>query len=379
MKAIINARIVAGNYLINDGALIIKDGKIADFGKIKDVNIPANAEIIDAENLYLGPGLIDVHTHAADNKWLFEEPEETSRFLIRHGVTGVLPALYYNLDKKGYLAAMDTIINAYTAGNFKNFLGFYMEGPYLNPNFGCDRDKNTWKGEIRCEDYKELIEKAEKYARVWCIAPEREGLENFVCDVKASIPDIVFAVAHSEATPQQVEKYIPHGLKIGTHHTNATGTIFKYSECRGVCVDEAVNMNDEIYAELISDKMGLHVDPYMQRLVRKIKGDDRIMLISDQFVCDGPVPAGYEEATDIRFDFAGEIAGSGLTLDVACANFMKHTGCSVCQAFKFASANPAAVLGLKDLGVIRRGAVANLIITDGDFNVKKTIMKGELQ
>lgn len=377
MKAIINATVVMRDYLIPDGVILLDGERISRVGKAKDVSIPESAEIIDADGLYVGPGLIDIHTHAADNLWIFEEPEKTSAYMLSHGVTGVLPALYYNLSKDGYLKAMDSIEKSYEAGNFPNFLGYYMEGPYLNPNFGCDREKNTWKGEIKKEDYAPLIEKASKYAKVWCISPEREGIQGFVEDVCDSIPGIVFTVAHSEATPQQIEKYIPYGLKIGTHHTNATGTIFKYSECRGVCVDEAVNYNREIYAELISDKMGLHVDPYMQRLVRRIKGDDRIILIADQFVCDGPIPAGYEEATDIHFDNAGEIAGSGLTLDVACQNFMVHTGCSICDAFRFASTNPATAIGLKRQGYVDEGNIANLIMVDDKFNVKKIILKGE--
>ncbi len=378
MKAITNATVVMRDHLIPDGVIIADGGFISAVGTAKDVAVPAGAEIIDFEGLYVGPGLIDIHTHAADNKWIFEKPEETSRYMLSHGVTGVLPALYYNLTKEGYLEAIDVITDAYKSGRFPNFLGLYMEGPYLNPNFGCDREKNTWKGAIQRKDYTEIIEKAKDYARVWCISPEREGIEQFVKDVTDAVPGIALAVAHSEATPQQVEKYMPYGLKIGTHHTNATGTIFKYSECRGVCVDEAVNYNADIYAELISDKMGLHVDPYMQRLVRRIKGDDRVILISDQFVCDGPIPAGYEEATDIHFDFAGEIAGSGLTLDIACRNFMVHTGCSLVDAFKFASLNPASVLGLKKAGYIREGNFADLIAVDDKFNVKKVIFKGEL-
>lgn len=377
MKAIINATVVMKDHYIPDGVILIDGENIVAVGKRKEITLPDGIEVIDADNNYVGPGLIDIHTHAADNKWLFEEPKLTSEYMLKHGVTGVLTALYYNLNKKAYLDAMDSIIGAYEKGEFKNFLGLYMEGPYLNPNFGCDREKNTWKGEIKREDYLELLDKAEKYVKVWCISPERVGIDGFVKEVSERIPNIVFAVAHSEATPEQVEKYLPYGLKIGTHHTNATGTIFKYSECRGVCVDEVVNYNKEIYAEIISDRMGLHVDPYMQRLVRRIKGDDRIILISDQFVCDGPIPKGYEEATDIHFDFAGEIAGSGLTLDIACANFINHTGCSVCDAFRFASYNPAKALGLKNYGEIREGAVADIIFVDNSFNIKKTILKGE--
>lgn len=377
MKAIVNANVVLPDHVIPNGVVLFEDGVIKDFGKAKDVVIPDGTEIIDAENNYVGSGLIDIHTHAAAKTYFIDDPEKCGKELLKHGVTSVLPALYYSLDKKAFLEAIDKIAGAYESGRFANFLGFYMEGPYLNPGFGCNQDKNTWRFDIKREDYGELIERAKKYAKVWCIAPEREGIEAFVADVKKAIPNCLFAVAHSAATPEQVERFIPYGLKIATHHTNATGTIEHYSECRGVCVDEAVNYNKEIYAELICDRIGAHVVPYMQRLVRRIKGDDRLILISDQFVDDGPVPPGWEEATDINFDHAGEISGSAMTLDNACRNVLFHMGCSVCDSFRFASTNPARALGLWDRGYIAKGTVADLIIVNQFFDIKKVIFKGE--
>ena len=181
------------------------------------------------------------------------------------------------------------------------------------------------------------------------------------------------------AKPEQIEALIPYGLCIGTHHTNATGDRPMYPECRGVCVDEAVNYNREIYAELICDSCGIHVDPYMLRLVRKIKGDDRIILISDACVFDGPIPDGYDGVTDLCFDFAGEIAGSKLSLDVACRNMMKHTGASIVDVFRYASYNPSRVIGLLDRGEIAVGKRADLVIVDHWMKVNKVIFKGELQ
>lgn len=377
MKAIINANIIMTDHVIPNGVILFDNGVIVDFGKAKDVQVPEGAEIIDAENNYVGPGLVDIHTHAADKTYFTEDPKKCSKNLLEHGVTSVLPALYYSLDQKAFVNAINKIIASHESGEFPNFLGFYMEGPYLNPGFGCNQDKNAWRFGVFKEQYQPLIDAAKDYAKVWCIAPEREGIEAFVQDVKKAIPNCLFAVAHSAATPEQVEKFIPYGLKIATHHTNATGTIEHYSECRGVCVDEAVNYNKEIYAELICDRIGAHVVPYMQRLVRKVKGDDRIILISDQFVDDGPVPPGFEEATDINFDHSGEIAGSGMTLDLACKNVLFHMGCSVCDAFRFASTNPARALGLWDRGYIAKGNVADLVIVNQFFDIKTVIFKGE--
>ena len=170
---------------------------------------------------------------------------------------------------------------------------------------------------------------------------------------------------------------MPYGLCIGTHHTNATGDRVFYPEVRGVCVDEAVNYNRDIYAELICDSRGIHVDPYMLRLVRKIKGEDRIILVSDACVFDGPIPPGYDGVTDINFDFEGEIAGSKLSLEVACRNMMKHTGASIMDVFRYASYNPSRAVGFYDRGEIAVGKRADLVIVDHWMKVNKVIFEGE--
>lgn len=379
MKAIINAVLVMKDHLIDDAVLLIDNGLIAAFGERRKLKIPEGCEIIDAEGLFVGPGLIDIHTHASDRLFFVDDPYGAAQHHLKHGTTTVLPALYFSMDTKQYVEAINNLKTAMKDERCKNIAGFYMEGPYLNPKFGCDKEHNPWTGPVDKKDYQPILDAAGECAKVWCLAPERENILDFVLDAKKVNPTCVFTVAHSEATPQQVEAIMPYGLKIGTHHTNATGTLEMYPECRGVCVDEAVNNNPEIYAELICDSMGIHVNPYMQRLVRRIKGDDRIILISDAYAADGPVPEGYDGVTDINFDWAGEIAGSKLTLDVACRNMMKHTGASITNVFQYASGNPARAVGFSDRGEIAVGKRADLIICSYKMDVKYVLYKGEIQ
>lgn len=376
MRAIINATLVMPDHYIPDATLVMDGDKIVDFGR--KMPVPEGAEIIDAKGNFVGPGLIDIHTHADGDTYFHDDPVKCSRTLLDHGVTSVLPALFYSMNKEEHLEAIKKFKDAIAKGECQNIIGVYMEGPYLNPDFGCDKEKNVWKDSIAQKDYAEVVEAAKDFAKVWCVAPEREGILDFVKYVKSEIPEIVFSVAHSEATPEEIEALMPYGLKLGTHHTNATGTLENYPEVRGVCVDETVNYNDGIYAELICDSFGVHVHPYMIRLVKKIKGQDKIILIADSFVADGPPLPGLEEATDINFDWGGDIAGSKLTLDVACHNMMVHTGGSVCDVFKYASLNPSRLLNMPEIGQIKKGNLANLIIVDQWFNVKNTILKGEL-
>lgn len=375
---ITNATLVMEDHYIPDAALLICEGRIADFGSIKAVDVPTDTRRLDVHGALVGPGLIDLHTHAGGNVFFQDDPITASEALLDHGVTGVLPALYMTLSKHAYFEALDKIDEVRETGRCNNILGYYMEGPYLNPRYGCNRDDYAWGDDIDRNDYIDLVERVRNSAKVWALAPERAGIEIFAQEVRRRIPDIVFSVAHSEATPTQIAALMPYGLRLATHHTNATGTLNRYPECRGVCVDEAVNYYDGIYAELIVDANGIHVDPFMLRLIRKIKGDARIILISDAFVSDGPIPPGYDGVTDINFDFSGEIAGTRLTLDAVCRNMMKHTGCSPVDAFKFASTSPANLLRMPNLGRIVRGADANLVVTDSWMNIEHVILKGEI-
>ncbi len=379
MLAIKNATLVMRDHFLPQAVLLIEDGIIADFGEMGKLSIPAGCEIIDAQGLFVGPGLIDIHNHAGGGHWYYDEPEKAAQFNLAHGTTTQLACLYFNMNAQQLLEQIACVKAAMATPEGAAIQGFYMECPYMNPKFGADRENNPWKGPIDPRDYQPIIDAVGEDAKVWVLAPERENILQFVKDAKRANSAVKFSVGHSEASPQQIEALMPYGLCIGTHHTNATGDRIFYPEVRGVCVDEAVNYNRDIYAELICDSRGIHVDPYMLRLVRKIKGEDRILLISDSCVFDGPVPEGYDGVTDINFDWEGEIAGSKLSLEVACRNMMKHTGASLVDVFRYASYNPSRVLGLTDRGEIAVGNRADLVIVDHWMQINKVIFKGKVQ
>ena len=377
MVAIINAELVMKDHLIPEAVLFLEDGVITGYGELRNTPIPEGCQIVDARGLYVGPGFVDIHTHAANKIRFNWDPPTVARYHLEHGTTTVLPALYFSLNREKFVEAIEVIRDAMDKPGCENIAGFYMEGPYMNPDFGSDRSNCPWAGPIDPADYMPVLEAAGDTARVWTLAPEREHIMNFVLDARKINPNVRFAVGHSAAEPHEIEPIIPYGLCLGTHHTNATGTIVKYPECRGVCVDETVSYNDSIYAEVISDSRGVHVDPYMQRLIRKIKGDDKVILISDATSGTGAPLPGFEGVTDINFDHEGEIDGSNLTLNVACRNFMVHTGASVVDVFRFAAYNPARALGMTDRGEIAVGKRADLVFVDHKMNVEKVLLAGK--
>ena len=387
MKAIINAELVMRDHLIPEAVLLIADGKIAGFGEMRTTPIPEGCEIIDAKGLYVGPGLVDIHCHAGSNIRFADDPITAAKQHRENGTTSILATPSTRGTRKGYVEQIGRIRKAMATPEGEIIAGIYMEGPYINPGYGSISN-NVHSDEPRAfdpvpEDYQPLIDAGADIIRVWGTAPEREGMIDFVKAAKAANPEVRFAVTHSEATPQQIEALMPYGLCIGTHHTNATGTIENYPECRGVCVDECVNYNSAIYAELICDSYGIHVDPYMLRLVRKIKGTDKLILISDQTSSDPfPVPE-LAHVTDLNFSYRADgridIDGSKLTLNAACRNWMKHTGASIVEAFRLGSYNPSRVIGLLDRGEIREGLRADLVITDHKMNIKTVIINGNIK
>ncbi len=383
MLAIINAELVMRDHLIPEAVLFIEDGKIAGFGEMRTTPVPESCEILDAKGAYVGPGFVDIHSHAGGGVRFENGPAHAAKAHLANGTTSVLATLGYGTTVPVYLEHIDRIRKCMHSEDGVNIAGIYMEGPYINPNFGSESHLNPWHNKpIVAEDYDQLIAAGADIIRVWATGPEMNGIENFVKAAKKANPEVKFTVGHSTATPAEIEKLVPYGLCLGTHHTNATGTIENYPECRGVCVDECVNYNDGIYAEIISDSMGIHVDPYMQRLVRKIKGDDKIILISDQTDSRVENPPGYDHITDLNFTYMEsggiDISGSKLTLNVACRNWMKHTGASIVDAFKVASYNPAKAVGLTDRGEIREGLRADLIFVDIKMNVSTVMLNGEI-
>jgi len=146
---------------------------------------------------------------------------------------------------------------------------------------------------------------------------------------------------------------------------------------RGCGPDEACIADSEMYAEIICDSHGIHVQPDMLRMLLQAKGVDRLILISDSFVSYGESPEHLRHIEDLVFDDNGFLSGSKLTMDIACRNLMAHTSCGICQAFLLAARNPARVLGLDDeIGSIEPGKKANLVFVDDLFHVQKVMLEG---
>jgi len=376
-----NAQLVLENGILWDSVLLLQGDRIIKYGNKSEMEEEIDAaEIkINAKGAYVGPGFVDIHVHGGGGFTTYFNPVEASEFFLSHGTTSLLVAIPYELCFAEFLQGIQTVRKEIV--NARTIRGLYLEGPYLNADYGSHSYLNTWRGAIDPEQYQVLVDEAGAMAKVWAIAPERPGLLPFLEYARKVNPETIFAVGHSEATPTQIRglgKYRPTLL---THAFDATGQVPVASNTRGCGPDEYCMNEAEVYAELISDSCGNHVNADLQRVLLRNKGVDRTILITDSCTYENPapVPPKFANVIDLEFDDNGCIAGSKMTMEMACRNIMTHTNCGIAQAFLMASRNPARVLGMDhEIGSIEVGKRADLVFVDDRFNVQQVMLAGKL-
>ncbi len=381
-KVIVNTDVITEDGILWNGFVKWEGNKILEVGAISDIGKTDDCEIFDARGKYTAPGLIDIHNHGTGSYNFSEDPLYCCERVIRHGVTTVLPTLYTSLTLEEMLAAADRIRDLKKTGIGRIMRGLYMEGPYMNSDLGSFADLMKWAGPIDARDYVRLVDGLSDLALVWAVDPAREGIGEFLSYLRRKSPSAIVSLGHSSATFEQCRRIEPFGITLQTHHGDSGKAKGKAQGTIGAGCDEYTLYRPDMYAELICDEVGIHLTPGMIRTVIRIKGVERIILISDSFCSKkenkNNEARGIAFGPDLNYDDEGFLAGSRLMLDAACRNVMKHTGYGLCHAIRFSSANPAKMLGIDgDVGSIAPGKTANLILIDDKVNVDTVILEGE--
>ncbi len=382
INAIVNTNLILEEGIVFDGAITWENGRILSLGRASEVNIPRDAEIIDAGGKYTAPGLVDIHNHGGPD-WLFwEEPEKCCEFFLAHGQTTVLPTFYCDMTEEKLLLGLERVKAASHRGAGRIIGGIYMEGPYMN-GVGSNQKNILWGGEIDPGEYGRVVAAMAGYAKIWAIDPGRPGIEGFMADVKAADPDAIFTMGHSQSAASAARRVKKYGLKLQTHHGDSGKCPGRAQGTIGAGCDEYALLDPDIYTELICDENGIHVDADMMKMLIRTKGIERVVLITDHMADKNHYTNNEAEGIlygpDLNYDYEGHLAGSHLTLDNACRNLMAHTGYGLCHAVRMASINPARVLGIDgEVGSLEPGKKADLIITDDRFNIDTVILNGDV-
>ncbi|HRT69239.1 MAG TPA: N-acetylglucosamine-6-phosphate deacetylase [Bacilli bacterium] len=374
MKGFKNANIYIEGKGIVKSSLVIENGKIASFDETKDL-------MTLREDLIVVPGFIDKHIHGANHSDAMypslEDIKNISRTIAREGVTSYMPTTMTqseeNIDK-ALKNIKEYIEKKNKDGAF--VLGTHLEGPFISPKFkGAQPEQYI----VPCS-----VEKFMHYQAVSgnnikqvTLAYEENGKD--LCNYLLS-QGIVASIGHTNATALEVLEAAKNGVTSATHIYNA----MKPLHHREAGTVGGVMLADTIYAELIADLV--HVSPEAIKVLCKIKGLDKIVLVTDgiesKHLPDGTYSLGGQEVTvkgrEARLA-DGTLAGSTLKMNQAIKNIKNVLGINLEKAIDLATINPARNLRIDHIkGSIALGKHADLTVIDKDLNVYMTISKGNI-
>jgi len=376
-----NCTIFTPKDLLYHYDLLVVNKRIERIGKNINWEYDDPITILDAKDMLVSPGLIDSHTHGGNGFDFMtasaDQIQQLLKWYAENGVTSVFPTLSPTLTDD-YYRCCDLISEVRKKGEAgARILGIHLEGPYINQEKkgvqpvvnGKTPDLNEIKNFIKCSG---------NPVKIVTLAPEIPGglqLVDFITE-----KGIIASVGHSNATFEETEEAIKHGLSCSTHTFNGMSGLHR----RKPGVVGAVMVHDVVYAEIILD--GFHVHPGAAKVLLRSKGPDKIVLISDsmqaaglgdgEFIRPGNRKIFVKEGV-ARLE-SGNLAGSVLTLNKAVINAKNFLEISLPQAIQMASLNVAQSIGINDLGSVSEGYLADLIVHDEHMNISHTIIAGEI-
>lgn len=377
-----NGLVITGNKTLKTN-LYIKDNKIF---KITDENLPFEKEI-DANGMYVSPGFVDIHIHGALGFDFLDGTEEAYQKIAeevsKHGATSIVPTLTSSTKESMENAILTFDKVKANKPNGARLLGIHLEGPYFAASQKGAQDESKIR-DFDPEEYEKIASMSDSLIR-WTAAPERKGAEDFGKFMKEK--NILPCIGHSDADCKTAKKAFDNGFTHVTHLYSCTSTVHRKNAFRYAGIIEQAYLNDDMTVEIIAD--GIHLPDDLLKLVYKLKGADKIALITDSMrgagMPDGEsILGGYEDGLKViiedgvaKLPDRSAFAGSVAFCDRLVKNMITLADVSVCDAVKMASETPAKILGLKNIGKLQEGYLADIVIFDADINIYKTIIDGK--
>jgi N-acetylglucosamine-6-phosphate deacetylase len=377
-----NQKIYAHNKVIENGFIKIESGIISEIGEMNslqkdegfvEISLPKNTSVI--------PGMIDVHIHGVNGADTMDATTEAldkmTEALPKEGTTSFL-ATTMTESRENIEKALDNTgnyIDYHQEAGKAEILGIHLEGPFISS--GKAGAQPLQHISEPCVETFESWQKTSRYhIKLVTLAPEMDKEHILIQHLKQQ--GVVASAGHSNASYDEMGEAIDKGVSHVTHLFNQMSG-FHHRE-PGI-VGAAFNRG-ELMVELIAD--GIHVRPEAVDIAFQQITEDRMILITDSMrakcLKNGQYDLGGQMVT-VKDGMAlldeDTLAGSVLEMKSAFKNIQQFTGCSIEEAIKITSENPAKQLGVfKRKGSIDSGKDADLVILDEQMDVIMTICKG---
>ena len=393
---ITGGRIISAKKIYDNPGIIIKDGKIFSCsGGDNDKTGHAgggNFDIIDARGLYITAGFIDIHTHGALMKSFHDGTTESfdtiSAFQASHGVSSVVGAT--STMPMPEIVRCCRFMQTAAANNWSGarILGLHIEGPFLSKqNKGAHRIEDI----LGCErkNYEPLLPYTD-VIKIITVAPDNDDAIAMIKEFSGR--GVIVNGGHDYSYEPYIMKAIDAGMTHTTHFLCVMSGWHWVDKKKYLGLTECALEDDRLTVELIAD--GHHITQRMASLVYKIKGADRMCLVSDMAFVGGLPPGdaiyevrtpGVSEPGSIIVDNGvAKIpdrtlnAGSITALDEMLKN-MVSWGIPLAHAVEMATGTPAKIIDeYGRIGSIDAGKLADITLLTPSLDVAGTIIGGRM-
>jgi N-acetylglucosamine-6-phosphate deacetylase len=376
---------------VERGALVVRDGRIAAV-LASDEPQPPDAVVIDAGDGYVAPGFIDLHVHGGGGGDFMDGTrdafERALRANLRHGTTR-LAATTTVARHEQILATLEQTRSFRRAplADGSQVLGAHFYGPYFRYEARGAHPGAAVRPAVP-EEFTQYLAYADDLVTA-TVAPEIGGAREFA--VACSERGVRTNVGHSWATFAQMTEAIGWGVRHVDHLFCAMSDKSKLRQFQmypmqgGVL--EATLYYDELTTEVIAD--GKHLDAGLLLLALKIKGPDRLALVSDCSraldMPDGRYQLGPMDGGEplVKHDGVGmlpdltALASSVEGMDHMVRTFWRLTGRPVWEVVRMASLTPARIIGRDaELGSLDIGKRADILVLDNALQVTQVHVDG---
>ncbi len=345
---------------------------------------------IDARGQYVSSGFIDLHVHGGGGHDFMDGTVEAflavARTHARFGTTALMPTTLTS-SPEALLGTLATYREADQVNeNGARYLGLHLEGPYFAMSQRGAQDPRYIRNPDP-EEYREVIRRANGIVKRWSIAPELPGALEM--GRYLSSKGIIASVAHTEAIHQDVVLAAENGYSLMTHLYSGMLGVTRRDAFRYAGAVESAFLLDEMDVEIICD--GIHLPPPLLKLVYKIKGADRIALITDAMRAAslppgnsilGPLDNGLEVLVEdgvAKLPDRTAFAGSVATTDRLLRTMVQQADIPLLEAVKMLTATPARIAGQDhDTGSLAVGKRADIVLFNENIDVSMTFVGGKV-
>lgn len=348
-------------------------------------------EIFDATNLFVCPGLIDIHTHGGGGGDYMDGTndayDKALKFQSENGITSVLTSSVTAPIEKIERLIKKTREYMKIKTPVTRVLGAHLEGPYISfKNKGAQHEKYL---KTPAKDSYDFILKNKDVVKNVTLSTELDGAIDMVKALKEN--SITISCGHDDGRYDTINPCIDAGITNLTHWYCAMSSASMKDGVRSVGMVETGLIDDRLTLELIADNH--HIIPDLVKLAYKNKGAKGICLVSDSLRAGG-MPKDEtlyklgciddEDAQRFRVDDGvakmedgTHYAGSIQPVSQMIKNLVNDCGISLEESVYMATYTPAKIIGMENIiGSIEEGKKADFCIMDKNLNVVATITNG---